>query len=442
MGKSIFVSYCQESTANSEKIHEIADKLETLGLKVVIDKYDLTIGNDINHFMNALANDDFRAILVMCTSEYKRKADNNVGGVGYEMQQYRHHLSDPKQEYILPIIIEQGDKNELIPQAFPKNPYCVDLSKPDSFEENFQSLVSFLQGVRPARPIYSELNALIYYTNSDFPGLPEDLVGTFRESMTSYVSSVVSKIRRMPYELGIHIDSSKSIELLEKISESIVEFSDNLTNKDIAIDLLSLLWGANKDMQKHKRALRIIQHAITIGESDTQNTNYKVRFLALSYQKAISLHSLDRLNEALSIYETIVSDQSNCDILHPVVVFYAMLYKGHIHYLSKEFNRSIKVYEHLIENIDGGLASEVEFIKDLEVLRYLALNALLIVAKDIPNESVYDRYKKLQNDFMKNNKCLSEIPDIEKVNNGMMSPKPFYPPQLILPVRCLKGIGG
>ena len=170
MKNGIFISYCHEENSNTQRIHEIAEKLEICGLSVVIDRYDLHIGNDIDHFMDALANKRFRAILVMCTSEYKRKADGNIGGVGRETQQYKHYLSDPDQEHVIPVIIEEGEISGMIPSVFPKNPLCIDLSASTDFEQSFQQLVSILQGVRPVRPPFSELHSLLQCSRADFSG--------------------------------------------------------------------------------------------------------------------------------------------------------------------------------------------------------------------------------------------------------------------------------
>lgn len=46
--RSVFISYSHNPLEIKEKIHRLADKLLSEGIPVVIDEYDLRIGNDID----------------------------------------------------------------------------------------------------------------------------------------------------------------------------------------------------------------------------------------------------------------------------------------------------------------------------------------------------------------------------------------------------------
>ena len=53
------------------------------GLTVVVDQWHLKLGDSLARLMEAaVASSDF--VLLICTPQYKKRADERVGGVGYE----------------------------------------------------------------------------------------------------------------------------------------------------------------------------------------------------------------------------------------------------------------------------------------------------------------------------------------------------------------------
>lgn len=77
---NVFISY---SWDNKDWVLSLRNRLEQDGVKTVIDRTDMQLGDSISVFMEQSIK-AAEVILLILTPEYKRKADNRLGGVGYE----------------------------------------------------------------------------------------------------------------------------------------------------------------------------------------------------------------------------------------------------------------------------------------------------------------------------------------------------------------------
>ncbi len=78
----VFISYSWESEEHIAKVARLVNLLEKSGVEVVWDR-KLALGKQIPSFMEDSLQ-TCRQVLFICTPEYKRKADQRAGGVGYE----------------------------------------------------------------------------------------------------------------------------------------------------------------------------------------------------------------------------------------------------------------------------------------------------------------------------------------------------------------------
>ena len=80
---SVFISYSWDNEDHKNWVLNLAKRLRENGIEVILDRYELQGGKNITHFMErALQSAD--KVLVIFTPNYKLKADNREGGVGYE----------------------------------------------------------------------------------------------------------------------------------------------------------------------------------------------------------------------------------------------------------------------------------------------------------------------------------------------------------------------
>ncbi len=83
MNPKAFISYSQDSLEYKDWVRNFADRLINDGVDTVLDQYDLQLGDMNPKFMEQnIATCDY--ILIFITENYTKKADERVGGVGYE----------------------------------------------------------------------------------------------------------------------------------------------------------------------------------------------------------------------------------------------------------------------------------------------------------------------------------------------------------------------
>ena len=79
----VFISYSHDSPEHKRWVAELASELRRNGIEVVLDQWDLRLGDDVPKFMERSVRSSDR-VLVICTSLYIGKFNDGVGGVGYE----------------------------------------------------------------------------------------------------------------------------------------------------------------------------------------------------------------------------------------------------------------------------------------------------------------------------------------------------------------------
>ena len=147
--KKIFISYSWESDNHKKLVKELGEKLESDGLEVTIDQWDVRPGDELALYMErAIKESDY--VLIICSEGYKTKADNRVGGSGYEARLITSNiLANQHIKKFIPIYVG-GDWDKVAPEFIKGNMY-VDLSKPIGsvmFEQHYTDLLTTVCNVR------------------------------------------------------------------------------------------------------------------------------------------------------------------------------------------------------------------------------------------------------------------------------------------------------
>ncbi|WP_442782327.1 toll/interleukin-1 receptor domain-containing protein [Collimonas fungivorans] len=142
--QEVFISYSHDDQVHKNWVLELATRLMNKGINVTLDQWDLTLGSDLLKFMEKGLTNSHR-VLVICTDNYVKKANDGVGGVGYEKQ-------------ILTAELFAGlDTNKFIPivrgvTGPAKTPICLggrvyaDFSDDANFETSFENLWQQITG--------------------------------------------------------------------------------------------------------------------------------------------------------------------------------------------------------------------------------------------------------------------------------------------------------
>ena len=141
----VFISYSHDSPEHKRWVSELGTKLRYKGVDGVLDQWNLTPGDNFTQFMEVGVR-DLDWVLVICTDNYVRKANNREGGVGYEVQiviaQLVENLGIDK---FIPII-RQASGQEKMPTFLGGRVY-IDFTDDSQFDEKFNELLHKLYDV-------------------------------------------------------------------------------------------------------------------------------------------------------------------------------------------------------------------------------------------------------------------------------------------------------
>ena len=141
----VFISYSHDSPEHKQWVLKLGTKLLDNGVEVVLDQWDLTPGDDFTQFMEVGVR-DFDRVLVICTDNYVRKANNREGGVGYEVQIVTAELvQDLGANKFIPIIRQASGKKKA-PTCLEARVY-IDFTDDSQFNEKFDELLYKLYDV-------------------------------------------------------------------------------------------------------------------------------------------------------------------------------------------------------------------------------------------------------------------------------------------------------
>ena len=142
--KTIFISYSRDDQQHMDWVRTLANELITQGLlEVILDQYDLKIGNDPIYFMEKAMLAD--KVVMILTPNYKLKADKREGGVGAEYSLISQALYDgvPDQTRFIPVL-RVGEKNTSCP-SFMKNRMFFDMKDDRLFDLLLFDLIKILK---------------------------------------------------------------------------------------------------------------------------------------------------------------------------------------------------------------------------------------------------------------------------------------------------------
>src|ERR1700733_11557165 len=140
----IFISYSHDSPDHKRWVLDLAAKLRQNGVEVTIDAWDLRPGDDIPKFMERGVRAANR-VLMICSELYVSKANDGVGGVGYEAMIVTGELiRDLGTAKFIPVI-RQTAKPPLLP-LFVSTRLYLDMSDPAQEAFELEKLLRELHG--------------------------------------------------------------------------------------------------------------------------------------------------------------------------------------------------------------------------------------------------------------------------------------------------------
>ena len=135
----VFISYSWDSEEHMKWVRKLAEDLVKNGVDIRLDQWKNQLGADIAYFMDESGR---RADRVLCilTPSYKERANELIGGVGYEYRNITAEMyADVKTTKFIPILRE-GTFEESDPTAL-LGRITLDMRDDSKYEEKFEELL-------------------------------------------------------------------------------------------------------------------------------------------------------------------------------------------------------------------------------------------------------------------------------------------------------------
>lgn len=170
----VFISYSRTSEKNVKWVLEFASRLEKDGIDIVLDEKVLQPGDNLPQFMESILEHEYA--LIICTPDYKEKADSHKNSVGFETDIIvTEILRDNYFGKIIPILVQGEDKNA-IPKYLGSRVF-VDLREGTKYEEEYQKLLNVLRNNNPKGSLTSHTVSEIKFDEIKMDKLLYGLLG-------------------------------------------------------------------------------------------------------------------------------------------------------------------------------------------------------------------------------------------------------------------------
>jgi hypothetical protein len=149
-----FISYSWDSDSHRDWVRALATQLESNGVEVHIDQWDVRLGMDLPHYMETSVREaDF--VLLVCTPAFAQRANRGAGGVGYEKTVVTGEIFSraAASEKVVPLL-RAGNAESSLP-SYLKSKVFLDFRigdfSPTGLEELLRHIYKEPQFIRPAR---------------------------------------------------------------------------------------------------------------------------------------------------------------------------------------------------------------------------------------------------------------------------------------------------
>ncbi len=140
-----FISYSWTTPEHVDRVLELAKRLMSDGVDVVIDKWDLAEGHDVNAFMEKMVSDPtVTKVVIISDRSYAEKADKREKGVGKETLIISAEVYEKaEQKRFIPVAFEFDSSGACLPRYLKGRMY-IDMSSPERETENYEVLIRAL----------------------------------------------------------------------------------------------------------------------------------------------------------------------------------------------------------------------------------------------------------------------------------------------------------
>lgn len=140
------MSYSHDDDEHRDWVLQLAYRLRGNGVDVCLDRWDITLGGNLAHFMERAADDTYRVIAVV-SETYSKKCNDRSGGAGVEAQMLSARLYDELDSDAVIPIIRNNPKNPPELPAFLSGRLWQDFRDTATQEAAYERLLRVIHGV-------------------------------------------------------------------------------------------------------------------------------------------------------------------------------------------------------------------------------------------------------------------------------------------------------
>jgi hypothetical protein len=147
---TVFISYSWDDQEHRLWVRQLATRLRQDGVDVTLDQWHAAPGDQLPAFMaRSIRTNDF--VLIICTPNYKSRADNEHGGVAYEGDIIQGEVFIARDHRKFIPVLWRGAWEQSAPTSL-LGKYYIDLRESGAYEDDYRELLSTLLGQRDKPP--------------------------------------------------------------------------------------------------------------------------------------------------------------------------------------------------------------------------------------------------------------------------------------------------
>jgi len=139
--RKVFISYAHNEE-KKEWIIKLGKDLIDKGIDVILDVWDLALGDDLQLFMEkSIVDPDVTHILIICDEKYVSKANGRDGGVGKETTIISQSLFEKSEKIFIPVSLYTDANGNALRPTYLKHLVYTDFSDLTTYDVSFQNLI-------------------------------------------------------------------------------------------------------------------------------------------------------------------------------------------------------------------------------------------------------------------------------------------------------------
>lgn len=153
MTPKVFISYSHDDENHKEWVLQLATRLRSNGVDVILDRWNIRLGSDLATFMEHGLSKSHRVICI-CSANYIVKANEGKGGAGYEKQiMSSEYIKDQNSNWVIPLI--KNNNTEKKTPTFLNGRQYIDFNDSNLYESKYEELLRDIleEPVLPIPPI-------------------------------------------------------------------------------------------------------------------------------------------------------------------------------------------------------------------------------------------------------------------------------------------------